>query len=167
MDHEAYMREALAEAEKAARRGEVPVGCVIVSSDGRIIGRGNNGCEGEKDPTAHAEMIAIRDAARSLGDWRLTDCSLYVTLEPCPMCAGGILNARISRLYFGAREPESGSCGSIINLFMEPYGFSPAIQGGILEKECAFLMRDFFARRRSGQISDIVYPTSDRKRRSE
>lgn len=163
MDHEVYMREALTEAVKAAKLGEVPVGCVIVSPDGLIVGRGFNGCEKERDPTAHAEMIAIREAARNLGDWRLGGCSLYVTLEPCPMCAGGILNARISHLIYGAKEPESGSCGSIINLFMEPYGFSPAIQGGILEEECAFLMRDFFVHRRLGQTHDITYPMIDRK----
>ena len=143
MDAERYMRLALALAREAAAAGETPVGAVIVAPDGSVIGRGRNRTE-ERDATAHAEVEAIRDASRRLGDWRLTGCSLVVTMEPCPMCAGAILNSRISRLYYGARDARLGSCGSVINLFMENYGRSPEIYGGILEAACADLLREFF-----------------------
>ena len=119
------MQLALALAKEAAEDGEVPVGCVIAGPDGAVIGTGRNRRESDSDATAHAEMEAIRAACSALGSWRLTGCSLYVTLEPCPMCAGAVINARVSRLYYGAREPNSGCCGSVLNLFMERFGFEP------------------------------------------
>lgn len=142
------MAAALALASEAAENGEVPVGCVVVGPDGSIIGRGRNRRQELNSAAAHAEIEAIAKAGKAIGDWRLSECSLYVTLEPCPMCAGAILGARVAKLYYGAKEPVSGSCGSIINLFMEPYGYSPAIVGGILEEECAEIMRGFFQKRR-------------------
>lgn len=144
LKNEKYMREALKLAFEAGEKGEVPVGCVIVDSKGEIIGKGRNSREQTKKATAHAEIEAIEEACRYKGDWRLDDCALYVTLEPCPMCAGAIINARVGKVYYGAKEEQSGSCGSVINLFMERYGWSPEIVGGILEEECAGAMRDFF-----------------------
>ncbi len=144
MTHEDYMRLALELAEEAAAAGEVPVGCVIVR-DGEIIGRGRNRREEDNDPSGHAEMAAIRDACRTIGDWRLTGTRLYVTLEPCPMCAGGIISARIPELYYGARDAGFGACGSILNLFEEDFRHHPKIVGHILEEECAALLGDFFA----------------------
>lgn len=143
--HEKYMRTALFLAKRAAEKGETPVGCVIVSPEGEIIGRGYNRTEAE-NATCHAEMEAIRDASRALGSWRLDGCSLYVTMEPCPMCAGAILNSRISRVYYGAKDARAGSCGSVINLFMENYGRSPAVVGGVLADECADVLAEFFKR---------------------
>ena len=116
-DHEPYMRQALALAEEAAAAGEVPVGCVIVDESGQVLGRGRNRREEDHDPLAHAELLAIQDACRSHGDWRLKHARLYVTLEPCPMCAGGILSARIPEIYYGAKDAGFGACGSILNLF--------------------------------------------------
>ena len=124
--HEEYMRQALALAQEAAAHGEVPVGCVIVR-EGRIVGRGRNRREEKQHTSSHAEMEAIRQANEALGTWRLDDCALYVTLEPCPMCAGAILNARIPRVYYGARDREMGACGGVLNLFMEDF---PARPGG-------------------------------------
>ena len=144
MENSDYMRYALSLATEAAENGEVPVGCIVVDGSGKIIGRGRNRREETGKATAHAEIEAIEMACDAKKDWRLDDCSLYVTLEPCPMCAGAIINARIGKLYYGAKEPKSGSCGSIINLFMENYGYSPEIYGGLLGKECAGVMRDFF-----------------------
>ena len=148
MDTEFYMHEALRLAREAYDDGEVPVGCVIVDESGNMIGRGRNRRESMGLATAHAEVEAIEEACRTRGGWRLDGCSLYVTLEPCPMCAGAIINSRISRVYYGAREPMSGSCGSVINLFMERYGHEPQIVGGVLENECAELMSRFFKERR-------------------
>ncbi len=156
MTHEEYMAAALALAEEAAQMGEVSVGCVIAGPDGSIIGRGRNRRAEKNSAAAHAEIEAITQAGETLGDWRLTGCSLYVTLEPCPMCAGAILGARVGKLFYGAKEPISGSCGSVINLFMEPYGYSPAIVGGILEDECAGIMREFFRKRRSGEDGPVL-----------
>ena len=147
-DREQTMREALSLAEDAASQGEIPVGCVITNSDGRIIGRGRNRREETHDATAHAELEAIREACEVLGDWRLEGCSLFVTLEPCPMCAGAIINARIPRVVFGAREENTGSCGSVIDLFSERYGHRPAVYPGVLKDDCAELLRDFFRDRR-------------------
>lgn len=144
MTHEDYMRQALALAREAAAAGEVPVGCVIVDRAGQIIGRGRNRREEDKSPLAHAELAAITDACRSHGDWRLKGARLYVTLEPCPMCAGAILNARVSRVYFGARDREMGACGGVMNLFMEDFPHPPALVGGVLEEECAQVLREFF-----------------------
>ena len=142
-DHERFLREALKLADEAALAGEIPVGCVIVK-DGEIVGRGRNRREEAKSALAHAEIIAIDEACRTLGDWRLTDCGLYVTLEPCPMCAGAILNARLGWVCFGAREEKSGSCGSVIDLFAENYGYRPRVYAGILKDECTLRMQRFF-----------------------
>ena len=148
MDREEYMRLALELAREAAERGEVPVGCVIAGPDGTVIGRGRNRREETHDATAHAEVEAIREACAARGDWRLDDCALYVTLEPCPMCTGAIINARIPTLVFGAREEVSGSCGSVIDLFQERYGHRPAVFAGVLAEDCAQLLRDFFRGKR-------------------
>ena len=143
MDHEGYMRQALDLAREAAARGEVPVGCVIVQG-GRVVGRGRNRREEKQHTQSHAEMEAIRQANEALGSWRLDECTLYVTLEPCPMCAGAILNARIPRVYYGARDREMGACGGVLNLFMEDFPQRPALVGGILEEECRGVLTDFF-----------------------
>lgn len=147
MDHKDYMRRALELAAQAAAEGDVPVGCVIVR-DGEIIGEGRNRREENGDATAHAELEAIRQACAALGDWRLEGCTIYITLEPCPMCTGAIINARIPRVVFGAREALSGSCGSVIDLFSERYGHRPAVYGGVLGDTCAALLRDFFKGKR-------------------
>ena len=147
-DRENYMQEALRLAEEAAACGDVPVGCVIADADGNIIGRGRNRREENRDATAHAEVEAIREACITRGSWRLDDCTLFVTLEPCPMCAGAIINARIPELVFGAREENSGSCGSVIDLFAERYGHRPAVYPGVLREDCAELLRDFFKDKR-------------------
>ena len=143
MDHEGYMRQALALAREAAECGEVPVGCVIVR-DGQVIGRGRNRREEKQHTGSHAEMEAICQANEALGTWRLDDCTLYVTLEPCPMCAGAILNARIPRVYYGARDREMGACGGVLNLYMEPFALTPALVGGILADECRAVLENFF-----------------------
>ena len=148
MDREFYMQKALELAREAAEAGEVPVGCVIADSEGNIIGTGRNRREENADATAHAEMEAIRQACAAKGDWRLDDCSLYVTLEPCPMCTGAIIQSRIPRIIFGAREPQTGSCGSVIDLFRENYGHSPAVFPGVLGEESSQLMRRFFRKKR-------------------
>lgn len=148
MTHEKEMSAALALAREAYAAGEVPVGCVVTDAQGKIIGRGRNRRQENGDATAHAEMEAIREACRALGDWRLEGCSLTVTLEPCPMCAGAIINARIPTVVYGAREPLSGSCGSVIDLFFERYGHQPKVYGGVMETDCAALLRDFFQNKR-------------------
>ena len=143
-DYEKYMRKALELAQDAARYGEIPVGCVIVNSNGEIMGRGQNTREESKSALGHAELAAIDEACRNLGDWRLEDCTIFVTLEPCPMCTGAIINARIPTVIFGAREENFGSCGSVIDLFSERYGHHPSVYGGVLEAECGEIMREFF-----------------------
>ena len=148
MEREAYMHMALELAAQAAAAGEVPVGCVIADAQGRVIGRGRNRREETKSALAHAEIEAIGEACRALGSWRLDGCALYVTLEPCPMCAGAIINARIPTVVFGAREALSGSCGSVVDLFSERYGHHPAVYGGVLEAECAGALRAFFEKLR-------------------
>ena len=148
MDREQIMTQALALAREAAEAGEVPVGCVVVDGEGRVIGRGRNRRRERADATAHAEIEAIRQACAALGDWRLEGCALVVTLEPCPMCTGAIINARIPTVIFGAREALSGSCGSVIDLFSESYGHRPAVFGGVLEADCAELLREFFQKKR-------------------
>ncbi len=148
MTREEQMSLALALAAEAAAAGEVPVGCVIADREGRVIGRGRNRREELGDATAHAELEAIRQACEALGDWRLEGCTLTVTLEPCPMCAGAIINARIPTVVYGAREALSGSCGSVIDLFSERYGHRPAVFGGVREGDCAALLRDFFKEKR-------------------
>ena len=149
MEREDYMREALALAREAAEAGEVPVGCVIVRK-GEIVGRGRNRREEKQAVSSHAEMEAMAQANEALGTWRLDDCELYVTLEPCPMCAGAILNARIPRVFYGARDPAFGACGGVLNLFMEDFPHRPALVGGILGEECRALLADFFAGLRQG-----------------
>ena len=140
---EFYMREALTLAREAAAAGEVPVGCVIVR-DGAIIGRGRNRREEKQVVSSHAELEAMAQANAAVGSWRLEGCELYVTLEPCPMCAGAILNARITRVYYGARDSAFGACGGVTNLFMEQFPNRPALVGGILAEECQAVLADFF-----------------------
>lgn len=149
MEREDYMREALALAREAAEAGEVPVGCVIVRK-GEIVGRGRNRREEKQAVSSHAEMEAMAQANARLGTWRLDDCELYVTLEPCPMCAGAILNARIPWVFYGARDPGFGACGGVLNLFMEDFPHRPALVGGILGEECRAVLADFFAGLRQG-----------------
>jgi tRNA(adenine34) deaminase len=143
-DHERFMRLALTLARQSASDAEVPVGCVIVAGSGEVVGRGRNLRQRSNNAVAHAEIEAIEQACAALGDRRLTDCSLYVTLEPCPMCAGAIILARLPKLFFGAREPIYGACGSIINLFMEGFPCDTQVTGGILEDECGRVLREFF-----------------------
>jgi len=141
------MKEALALAKEAAVRGETPVGCVVVDETGEIIGRGSNRTEELSSATRHAEMEAIEEASKARG-WRLDGCGLYVTMEPCPMCAGAVLNSRVSKIFYGVKDKRAGSCGSVINLFMENYGRSPQIVGGIMEKECTAVLTEFFKKLR-------------------
>lgn len=148
MTHEDYMREALALARECLATGDVPVGCVVVNAEGEIVGQGRNRREELSSATRHAEVEAIEAACAHVGSWRLTGCSLYVTLEPCPMCAGAIWNARLSQLWYGAREARSGCCGSVLNLFAENLDHATAVRGGLLEKECAAVLGEFFQTRR-------------------
>ena len=148
MTNEEYMSLALDLAREATEHGEVPVGCVIADAAGRIVGTGRNRREETADATAHAEIEAIRAACATLGTWHLTDCTMFVTLEPCPMCTGAIINSRIPCLVFGAREAQTGSCGSVIDLFAERYGHSPAVYPGVLADESAALLREFFRGKR-------------------
>lgn len=148
MTHEECMSLALALAREAAAHGEVPVGAIVVGPDGKVLGQGRNRRQETGDATAHAEVEAIREACKALGDWRLEDCTLFVTLEPCPMCAGAIINARIPTVVFGAREELSGSCGSVIDLFYERYGHRPRVFAGVMEEDCSSLLRDFFREKR-------------------
>ena len=141
---ETYMKEALALAREAAAHGEVPVGCVIVR-DGEIVGRGRNMREEKQATASHAEMEAIADANRRLGTWRLDDCELFVTLEPCPMCAGAILNARVKKVWYGARDDAMGACGGVYNLYMEDFANRPQLVGGILKEACKQVLSDFFS----------------------
>ena len=142
-ERERYMKLALELAREAAAAGEVPVGCVIVR-DGQVVGRGRNRREEKRSTASHAEMEAIAQANEALGSWRLDGCELYVTLEPCPMCAGAILNARISRVWYGARDAAMGACGGVTNLYMEDFANRPALVGGILAQECRQVLSDFF-----------------------
>ena len=151
MDHEEYMRQAIALARQAAAEGDVPVGCVIVK-DGQVIGRGRNRREERGDATAHAELEAIREACAHVGSWRLHGCTLYVTLEPCPMCAGGIINSRIDELHYGVRDEKAGCCSSVLDLFAEPFNHRPRVYRGPLEEECRDLLREFFESLRGGEI---------------
>ena len=144
MDHEEYMRQAIALARQAAAEGDVPVGCVIVK-EGRVIGRGRNRREERGDATAHAELEAIREACAHVGSWRLHGCTLYVTLEPCPMCAGGIINSRIEEIHYGVRDEKAGCCASVLDLFAEPFNHRPRVYRGPLEEECRALLQEFFA----------------------
>ena len=143
MDHQTYMARALELAAQAAQVGDVPVGCVIVR-DGEIIGEGRNRREENGDATAHAELEAIREACQRVGSWRLHGCTLYVTLEPCPMCAGGIINARIEQVRYGTKDEKAGACGSVLNLFEERFNHKPRIYRGPMENECGRILQNFF-----------------------
>jgi len=149
--HEQWMREAIAEARAAVAIDEVPIGCVIVHEPtGRVIGRGYNRRETERDPTAHAEILAMREAAQALSDWRVLDCTLYVTLEPCPMCAGAIVNARIPRLVYGCDDPKAGAVRTLYKLCEdERLNHRVSVTSGVLAEECAQLLRDFFRTQRA------------------
>ena len=142
------MREAIALARAAQERGEVPVGAIVIR-DGHIVGRGGNSPVAANDATAHAEIAALREAGQALGNYRLPDCELYVTLEPCAMCVGAIMHARIRRVVFGARDPKTGACGSVVDLFAEPrLNHHTQVSGGVAAQECGLLLSDFFAARR-------------------
>jgi len=144
LDDEHWMREAIAQARKALALGEVPIGAVIVR-DGQIVGAGHNLRETTHDPTAHAEMIAIREASKKLGAWRLIGCTLYVTLEPCPMCAGAILQARVERVVYGAADPKAGCAGTLMDLLQDPrFNHRLPWRSGVLREECASLLTGFF-----------------------
>ena len=148
MDREYYMNKALELAKEAFDADEVPVGCVVVNKEGEIIGTGRNRREETNDACSHAELEAISEACGKQGDWRLNECSIFVTLEPCPMCAGGIINSRIPNVIYGAKDENTGSCGSVINLFEERYGHKPAVYGGVKADECGQILKRFFEKRR-------------------
>ena len=143
MNDELFMKEALRLAAESAAEGEVPVGAVVVIDD-RIVGRGRNRREKDKNALAHAELEAINEACRTLGGWRLWQCDMYVTLEPCPMCTGAIINSRIKRLVYGASDFKAGSCGSVVNLFDFPYNHKPYIVSGFMQEECSEILSEFF-----------------------
>ena len=143
MTDEELMRLALAEAEKAAALGEVPVGAVV-ARDGQVVAAAHNTRETEKNATHHAELLAIDAACRALGGWRLWQCELFVTLEPCPMCAGAIVNSRLKRVVYGAKDDKAGCCGSVVDLFSLPFNHKPAVEGGLLAGESAALLAAFF-----------------------
>lgn len=146
MDDFDYMREALTLAEEAAAAGEIPVGAVVTDREtGEIIGRGRNRREQDHSPTAHAEILALEEAARKRGSWRLSGCNLYVTLEPCPMCSGAIINSRITRVIFGAYDEKAGSVVSVQRMFDLPYNHKPRVTEGLLEYPCAAVLQRFFA----------------------
>jgi len=145
---ESYMRQAIELAERAAEHGDVPIGAVVVRGD-EVIGAAGNERELHGDPTAHAELLALRDAAGRLGGWRIEDASIYVTLEPCSMCAGAIVLARIARVVYGARDPKAGAAGSVLDVLGEPaLNHNPEVTGGVLAEECAALLSSFFGARR-------------------
>ena len=150
---EYFMRLALEQARLAAREGEVPVGCVVVHGD-TVVAQAHNRRETDHDATAHAETLAIRAACRALGAWRLSDCALYVTLEPCLMCAGAILNARVGTVVYGARDREAGAMGGVLDVFQEDFPYAPRVYGGVLEDECTAILRDFFGNLRNKPASD-------------
>ena len=143
-----WMAQALELAREAARRGEVPVGALLVRDDA-VLGRGGNAPIAHNDPTSHAEIVALREAGRALGNYRLPGCTLYVTLEPCAMCAGAILHARLARLVYGASDPKTGACGSVVDLFAEPrLNHHTRVTGGVAADACASLLSEFFGARR-------------------
>ncbi len=152
---EKYMNEAIILAKEAALDDEAPIGAVIVR-DGVIVGRGRNRREKDKNALGHAEIEAIYDACNALGGWRLIGCTMYVTLEPCPMCAGAIINSRIERVVFGAYDKKAGSCGSVVNLFDLPYNHKPLLSGGFMEGECASMLSDFFKKLRKNKCQKDV-----------
>ena len=154
------MQQALTLAKEAAACGEVPVGCVVCDASGAVIGRGRNRCLQKHDATAHAEIEAIREASASLGDWRLDGCTLLVTLEPCPMCTGAIMNARVRTVVFGARDPVKGACGSVIDLFSEHFPDKAAVYSGVLAEDSAVMLSTFFDQVRN-------YPDEEALQKSE
>lgn len=150
--HEYFMGEALIEAKKAYKKAETPIGCVI-TKENVIIARGHNDKEQKQDPTHHAEMIAIRKACKKLGSWRLNECTMYVTLEPCPMCAGALIQARLQKVYIGTPDPKAGAVGSVINLLeIEKFNHKVEVAYGILGNECSQILKDFFKELRKGQL---------------
>ena len=156
MDLERWMDEALSLAREAGEAGEVPVGCVVIRGE-EILGRGRNRREEERSALAHAEIEAIREACLRLGDWRLEDCALFVTLEPCAMCAGAILNARIPTVVYGLREGKTGACGSVFNVMSDPrHNHSVECIGGILADECSKMLSDFFKERRQQKKAEAT-----------
>lgn len=155
MDDRAWMRLALEEAKAAAALGEVPVGALVVRGN-ELIAKAHNRRETGKSALAHAECLAIDEACKTLGGWRLHECELYVTLEPCPMCAGAIINSRLLRVVYGARDPKAGCCGSVTDLFALPFNHRPEAVGGVLEEECAGALRAFFQAKRKGAVNTTV-----------
>ena len=153
-DHR-FMKEAIALAKAAGAAGDIPVGAVVVK-EGKIIGRGCNRRERDKSAVAHAEILAIEEACRALGSWRLEGCELYVTLEPCPMCAGAIINSRIAKVIFGAYDPKAGSLKSVTELFSLPYNHRPEIWGGVLEEPCRALLGEFFGALRKNEPAETA-----------
>jgi tRNA(adenine34) deaminase len=148
-DDDSLVEEAIVEARRALAHGDVPVGALVVSGDGEVLASRHNERELANDPTAHAELLALRDAALALGTWRLDGCTLVVTLEPCPMCAGGMVNARVRRLVFGAFDPKAGACGSLYNIGVDPrLNHEVEVVGGVRNDECGGLLSDFFAGKR-------------------
>lgn len=144
-DKKKYMQLAIEQAKEAEKQGEVPIGAVVIDPNGKVIGTGYNRRELDGDATQHAEMITIKEACHNLGMWRLIDCSLFVTLEPCPMCAGAIINARIKDVYFGALDPKAGACGSVVDLFnVEKFNHHPHAIRGLYRDQCAQMLKDFF-----------------------
>ena len=145
--HECWMRLALDEARMAAEQGEIPIGAVVVRN-GEMISKAHNMCEFKKSAVAHAEILAIEEASRKIGSWRLSDCTLYVTLEPCPMCTGAIINARVQKIVFAAKDPRAGACGSLINIPSYPMESHPTVEYGVMQNESLDLLRAFFAKMR-------------------
>jgi len=156
-EFERYMKLALAQAQKAKSKDEVPVGAVIVHK-GRVIAKGHNHRETKKDPLGHAEMYAIRKAAAKLGGWRLSGCTLFVTLEPCPMCAGAIINSRIESVVFGAYDPKAGAFGTLYDLAEGKLNHKPQVTGGVLEEECAQMLSTYFRQKRQIQENKKAKP---------
>ncbi len=158
-EEERYMKEAIRQAHKAWKLQEVPIGCVIVK-DGKIIARGYNRRNTDKNTLAHAELLAIRKASRAVGDWRLEECTMYITLEPCQMCAGAIVQARISRVVIGSRNPKAGCAGSVLNLLQMPrFNHQVELTEGILEEECSSMLTDFFKELRSQRKKAALHLT--------
>lgn len=154
-DKKKYMQLAMDQAREAEKQGEVPIGAVIVDPGGQVIGTGYNRRELDEDATQHAEMIAIKAACKNLGMWRLIDCSLFVTLEPCPMCAGAIINSRIKDVYFGALDPKAGACGSVVDLFsVDKFNHHPRAIRGLYREQCAQMLKDFFRAIRAKQKAE-------------
>lgn len=144
-EKERIMKLAFLEADKAEQQGEIPIGAVIVDAEGNLIGRGYNRRELDEDATRHAEIIAIQEACKNLNSWRLIDCSLFVTLEPCPMCAGAIINARLKNVYYGAFDPKAGACGSVVDLFaFTKFNHHPQVFGGLYREQAAQQLKNFF-----------------------